>query len=276
MRILPAIDSRGYSSRSTGELREDFLVDGLFQPGLIVLNYWETDRTVIGSAVPDAASLELACPAELAAHFFNERRELGIINLGGAGSIEADGQTHPLGRYDCLYVGRGVRRVVFSSANPARPAQFYLLSYPAHTDYPTVLAAIDASPGSNLGSAGAANARRLHKFIHPDGIKSCQLVMGMTFLQPGSVWNTMPAHTHLRRSEVYLYFDIAADAALVHLAGRPEETRHLMVRDRQAVLSPPWSIHSGVGTSNYSFVWGMGGENQEFADMNLAPPASLR
>jgi 4-deoxy-L-threo-5-hexosulose-uronate ketol-isomerase len=276
MKLLPAIDPQVYARRSTAELREAFLVDGLFQSGLLVLNHWETDRTVIGSAVPGATPLELGCPRELAAQFFNERRELGIINLGGPGSVATDGQTHALGPYDCLYVGRGVRRVTFASESAARPSQFYLLSYPAHTDYPTTLASYAATPGTDLGSPATANARRLHKFIHPDGIKSCQLVMGMTFLAPGSVWNTMPPHTHLRRSEVYLYFDIAAEAALVHLAGRPDETRHLMVRDRQAVLSPPWSIHSGVGTGNYTFIWGMGGENQAFADMDAVSPSDLR
>ncbi len=276
MEIIPTIDARGYPHMSTIDLRQAFLVDGLFQPGLLVLKYWETDRTIIGSAVPGGEELALSCPRELAAAYFNERRELGIINLGGAGTVATDGKAHALQQHDCLYVGRGVRSVVFTSADPARPAQFYLLSYPAHVEHPTVQAVFAQSRGADLGDPSQANARTIHKFIHPGGIKSCQLVMGLTVLKPGSVWNTMPPHTHLRRSEVYLYFNIAAESALFHFAGRPDETRNIMVRDRQAALSPPWSIHSGVGTTNYAFIWGMGGENQEFADMDPVSPASLR
>ena len=260
---------------STSELRQAFLVAGLFQPGQLVLKYWETDRTVLGSAVPGADKLSLTCPRELAAQFFNERRELGIINLGEAGTVEVDGKTHTLQPNDCLYVGRGAKSVVFGSADAARPAQYYLLSYPAHMDYPTTHAAFASTPGTSLGTPEGANRRILYKFIHPGGIKSCQLVMGVTVLQPGGIWNTMPAHTHLRRSEVYLYFNVSAEAAVFHFAGRPDETRNLLVHDRQAVLSPPWSVHCGAGTSAYSFVWGMGGENQEFADMDAAPIKSL-
>jgi 4-deoxy-L-threo-5-hexosulose-uronate ketol-isomerase len=276
MDIIPAIDVRGYPRMSTSELRQAFLVDGLFAPGLLVLKHWETDRTIIGSAVPTAEKLALSCPRELSAKFFNERRELGIINLGEPGTVEVDGQAHTLQQLDCLYVGRGVRTVVFISADPARPAQFYLLSYPAHVEHPVAQAVFAQTTGASLGDPSQANARTIFKYIHPGGIKSCQLVMGLTMLKPGSVWNTMPPHTHLRRSEVYLYFNIAAEAALFHFAGRPDETRNLMLRDRQAVLSPPWSIHCGAGTSAYSFVWGMGGENQEFADMDAAPMHELR
>ena len=275
MDILPSIDLCGYPRMSTNELRRAFLVEGLFQPGLLTLKYWETDRTVIGGAMPGAEKLPLSCPRELAAGFFNERRELGIINLGETGSVEVDGKAYTLQPNDCLYVGRGARSVVFASADGARPAQYYLLSYPAHMDYPTALATFASTPGAELGSPATANARTLYKFIHTGGIKSCQLVLGLTILKPGSVWNTMPAHTHLRRTEVYLYFNVPSDHAVFHFAGRPEETRNLLVHDRQAVLSPPWSIHSGVGTSNYAFIWGMGGENQEFADMDPAPIKSL-
>jgi 4-deoxy-L-threo-5-hexosulose-uronate ketol-isomerase len=275
MEILPAIDVRGYPRMSTSELRQSFHVGGLFPPGLLVLKYWETDRTIIGSAVPVGEKLALPCPRELSATFFNERRELGIINLGETGSVEVDGQVHALQRLDCLYVGRGIRSVVFASADPARPAQFYLLSYPAHVAYPTALAVFSQSVGTDLGTPATANVRTIHKFIHTGGIKSCQLVMGLTMLKSGSVWNTMPPHTHLRRSEVYLYFDVPAEAAVVHLVGRPDETRNVMMHDRQAVLSPPWSVHCGAGTMNYSFIWGMGGENQEFADMDPAPISAL-
>ena len=276
MDIIPAIDPRGYTRMSTSELRQAFLVGGLFQPGALVLKYWETDRTVIGGAVPGATKLSLACPRELAATYFNERRELGIINIGDAGTVEVDGTVYSMQPLDCLYVGRGVRNVAFTSANAASPAQYYLLSYPAHTTYPTAQAALAQTPPTELGDATQANARTLYKFIHTGGIKSCQLVMGMTVLKPGSVWNTMPPHTHLRRSEVYLYFKISADSALFHFAGHPTETRNLLVRDREAVVSPPWSLHSGVGTSNYTFIWGMGGENQDFADMDKVAPADLR
>ena len=276
MDILPSIDQHAYSRMSTHELRQAFLVEGLFQPGAVVLKYWETDRTVLGGVMPGAEKLSLTCPRELAATFFNERRELGVINLGEAGSIVVDGRAYNLQPLDCLYVGRGARSVDFASANPAKPAQYYLLSYPAHTDYPTAHAAFAQTTGTELGDAAQANARTLYKFIHAGGIQSCQLVMGMTVIQPGSVWNTMPPHTHLRRSEVYLYFNVADESALFHFAGHPEETRNIMVRDRQAVVSPPWSIHSGVGTSNYTFVWGMGGENQDFADMDKVNPADIR
>ncbi len=275
MDILPSIDPRGYPRMSTSELRQAFLVTGLFQPGQVVLKYWETDRTVIGGAMPGAEKLPLGCPRELAATFFNERRELGIINLGEAGTVEVDGRVFTLQPHDCLYVGRGVRSVIFASAAAARPARYYLLSYPAHLDHPTTQAAFASTTGAQLGTAEGANRRILYKFIHPGGIKSCQLVMGVTMLQPGGIWNTMPAHTHLRRSEVYLYFNVPAEATVFHFAGRPDETRNIMVHDRQAVLSPPWSVHCGAGTSAYSFVWGMGGENQEFADMDAVAINSM-
>ena len=276
MHIIPSIDEQHYARQTTTELRQYFLLTGLFLPDQVVLNYWESDRTVIGSAVPGTQKLPLPCPNNLAAQYFNERRELGIVNLGGAGTVGVDGFSHALSPHDCLYIGRGVHSVIFASTDAAHPAQFYLLSYPAHTAYPTVQTTLAATPGVELGSDATANARSLHKFIHAAGIKSCQLVMGMTVLKPGSVWNTMPPHTHLRRTEVYLYFNIPADQTDFLLAGRPDETRDLLVHDRQAVLSPPWSIHSGVGTSHYSFIWGMGGENQEFTDMDAAPIPALR
>ncbi len=276
MEILPSIDQRGYTRMNTNELRQAFLVDGLFQAGAVVLKYWETDRTVMGGVVPGAEKLPIGCPKELASTFFNERRELGIINLGEAGSVEVDGTAYVMQNLDCLYVGRGVRSVVFASANPTAPAQFFLLSYPAHTAYPTTHASIAQTTPVELGNQQQVNARSLYKFIHTAGIKSCQLVMGITAIKPGSAFNTMPAHTHLRRSEIYLYFNIPASAAVFHFAGRPDETRNIMVHDRQAVLSPPWSVHCGAGTAAYSFVWGMGGENQEFADMDSFPIPTFR
>ena len=276
MQSINAIDPRSYGRMSTDELRAAFLVGDLFQPGRLTLRHWETDRTVIGGAVPTQEPLGLGVGKELAASHFCERRELGVINLGGNGAIEADGNRYELGSLDCLYVGRGTRDVRFASQNAARPAAFYLLSYPAHTAYPTTLARHDDINGTALGSAETANDRVLYKFIHPEGIRSCQLVMGVTLLKSGSVWNTMPPHTHTRRSEVYLYFNVPENAAVFHFLGQPQETRHLIVRDRQAVLSPPWSIHSGAGTDSYGFVWGMGGENQDFADVDPAPLSQLR
>ncbi len=276
MEQIPAADVRTYSRLSPEELRQSFLVGGLFVPGALTLKHWETDRTVVGGAVPTSAPLTLAAPRELAAASFCERRELGIVNTGGAGSVVVDGQSFALGRLDCLYVGRGASEVRFLSANASQPAQFYLLSYPAHTGYPTTYAPFSEANGIALGAPATANERVLHKLIHPAGVKSCQLVLGYTLLRPGAVWNTMPPHTHLRRSEVYLYFDIPADAAVFHFLGQPRATRHLLVHDREVALSPPWSIHSGVGTTNYAFIWGMGGENQEFADMDLLAAADLR
>ncbi len=276
MELIPASDPRSYARMSTAELRSAFLLDGLFQPGRVTLRYWETDRAVVGGAVPTRGKLALGTFRELAAQYFCERRELGIINTGGAGTVEVDGRAYALGNLDCLYVGRGAQKVAFSSKAAAKPARFYLLSYPAHASHPTTLARHDDIDGTALGAPETANDRTLYKFIHAGGIKSCQLVMGVTILKSGSVWNTMPPHTHTRRSEVYLYFDVPENAAVFHFMGQPGETRHLVVRDRQAVLSPPWSIHSGAGTDSYGFIWGMGGENQDFADMDAAPISTLR
>ena len=276
MELIPATDCRTYPRLNTAELRQSFLISGLFVPGAVTLKYWETDRTVIGGAVPLETPLALGAPREVAAAHFCERRELGVVNVGGAGAVVVDGATHALGRLDTLYIGRGAADVRFQSANPAQPAHFYLLSYPAHATYPTTAVPFSESRGVALGSPTTANERVLHKIIHPAGVRSCQLVMGYTLLQPGAVWNTMPPHTHLRRSEVYLYFDVPADAAVLHLLGEPRETRHLLVHDREVALSPSWSIHSGVGTANYGFIWGMGGENQEFADMDMLAASDLR
>lgn len=276
MEIISATDVRSYVRMSTPELRSSFLLDGLFVAGRLTVRYWETDRAVIGGAVPGRTKLTLGTARELAATYFCERRELGVINTGDDGTVEVDGVNYALGNLDCLYVGRGARKIAFGSRSAAKPAKFYLLSYPAHTSYPTTLARHDDINGTALGAPETANDRTLYKFIHAGGIKSCQLVMGVTILKAGSIWNTMPPHTHTRRSEVYLYFDVPENAAVFHFLGRPDETRHLVVRDRQAVLSPPWSIHSGAGTDSYGFIWGMGGENQDFADMDPAPIATLR
>lgn len=257
-------------------LRKEFLVPGLFSEGETRLYYWETERTILGGIVPTAASLLLPTPESMRAAFFLERREAGVVNLGGLGSVVVDGTEYTLGELDALYLGRGGRDVRFSSTDQKNPARYYLLSYPAHTSYPVRRVAFAQVKTERLGTQEAANERTLHKLIEPNTVSTCQLVMGVTCLQPGNVWNTMPPHTHLRRSEVYLYFNLPQDQAVFHFMGEPAATRHLVVRNFEAVLSPPWSIHSGVGTRNYRFVWGMGGENQEFSDMDAAPVSVLK
>lgn len=277
MKIMPAVSAEAVSRFTTDELRRTFLLESLFVPDRVDLNYWETDRTIIGSAVPLAAPLKLeASKKELAADYFLERREIGILNIGGSGSVEADGTVFEVGKLDCLYLGRGVKSVLFKSNKASDPARFYLLSYPAHTSHPATLARQTDAAAVHLGSQETANERTIYKYIHGDGVRSCQLVMGVTCMKKGSIWNTMPSHTHLRRSEAYLYFDIDPAHRIIHLMGEPSETRHLVVADSQAIVSPVWSIHSGAGTSSYSFCWGMGGENQDFNDMDGFPIAELR
>jgi len=274
MKLLP--DAVRASSLDSAALRDAFLVGGLFADGQVVLRHFDLDRVVIGGAVPLASPLALDAPASVASAYFCERRELGVLNTGGAGSVTVDGTVHAMARRDVLYVGRGARAVSFASANATTPARFYLVSYPAHAAHPTVLVTQAQATVTELGAAETANRRRLAKYIHPGAMPTGQLVMGVTELMPGSVWNTMPPHTHFRRTEVYLYFDVPADAMVVHLMGAPDETRHLIVRDHEVVLSPPWSVHAGCGTASYTFCWAMGGENQDFADMQPAPVNALR
>ena len=260
----------------TAELRDRFLVGGLFRPGEVTLRFVDLDRVVVGGAVPAGGPLVLSAPESMAADYFCERRELGVLNVGGAGSVTVDGERHPLAFRDGLYVGRGSRDVAFESDDAANPARFYLVSYPAHAAYPTTYVAHADAEASELGSAATANRRILRKYFHPGGVRTAQLVMGVTELREGSVWNTMPAHTHARRTEVYLYFRVPEDAVVVHLIGEPDQTRHLVVRDGEVALSPGWSIHSGCGTASYSFCWAMGGENQVFADMQGVAMGDLR
>jgi 4-deoxy-L-threo-5-hexosulose-uronate ketol-isomerase len=260
----------------TAELRDRFLVDGLFQPGRVTLRFVDLDRGVLGGAVPTDEPLRLEVPGAMAAEFFTERREVGVLNVGGPGAVTVDGERHVMGARDGLYVGRGSREVAFESDDAAAPARFYLVSYPAHASYPITHVAHADAEATELGSAAQANRRVLRKYFHPGGVATAQLVMGVTELQEGSVWNTMPAHTHARRTEVYLYFGLPDDAVVFHLLGEPGETRHLVVRDGQVALSPGWSIHSGCGTASYSFCWAMGGENQAFADMQHVAMGDLR
>jgi 4-deoxy-L-threo-5-hexosulose-uronate ketol-isomerase len=275
MQIRYSPRNTDYSRLTTEELRAAFLVESLFIPGEVGLVYSDADRAIIGSAVPTTGPLSLTADAELRAAFFCERRELGILNIGGAGQVIADGTTYEVARLDCVYLGRGTRDISFVSKEATQPAAFYLLSYPAHAEYPSVLARKADATAVELGRVEDANRRTIFKYIHPGGVKSCQLVMGFTQLQDGSVWNTMPPHTHTRRSEVYVYFDLGA-RRVMHFMGTPQETRHLVMSDRQVVISPSWSIHCGCGTGAYAFCWGMGGENQTFEDMDPAPLAELR
>ena len=259
----------------TEELRHRFLVGGLFQPGTVIAHYTDLDRMVCGSAVPTTAPLALPADQALGTAFFLERREIGILNVGpGPGTVRVGGTAYPLATLDCLYIGLGEKDVSFENG-PAGRAQFYFVSTPAHAKHPTTLARRADVSAAPIGDVAKANRRTILKYIHPDGIKSCQLVFGFTEFEPGSIWNTMPPHTHSRRTEIYLYFDLGDNIAM-HFMGEPHATRHLVVRDREAVLSPAWSVHCGVGTGAYRFVWAMGGDNQVFADMDPAPVATLK
>jgi 4-deoxy-L-threo-5-hexosulose-uronate ketol-isomerase len=274
MRYLPTPEQ---TARLTpDELRAHFLVSGLFVPGETRFEMVDLDRVTLGGVMPLADPIALMAPEEFAAESFTERRELGILNTGGPGSIGVDDTTFPMRKLDMLYVGRGAPQVTLRSDDPASPARYFLVSYPAHAQHPTVRVGADDADGSELGTHDQANRRRLARYIHQGGARSAQLVMGVTALHEGSVWNTMPPHTHLRRTEVYLYFDLAPDAVVFHMMGAPDSTQHIVVRDGEVALSPSWSIHSGCGTSNYTFCWAMGGENQEFSDMQGFDMITLR
>ncbi len=276
MRLYQMADAVRYGLMDTEELRETFLLEGMFEAGEIEFAYVDLDRAVIGSAVPTTDALRLETEPELRSEYFLERREMGVLNVGGRGLVTVDGTSFPMEKFDCLYVGRGSRAVRFESVDAAAPANFYLLSYPAHAEYPTALVRFAGLEGLKLGTVETCNKRTIYKAIYKEGIKSCQLVMGFTLLDPGSNWNTMPPHTHMRRSEVYFYFDVDPAHRVLHLMGPPEATSHLVVADKEIVVSPGWSIHAGVGTRNYAFCWGMGGENQAYDDMDPVTIAELR
>ena len=262
---------------TTEELREHFLVTGLFTPGRVALRHIDLDRVVLGGAVPTNGPLRLESLPSLGAGFFCERRELGVLNIGpGSGTVTVDGTRHALRPKDVLYVGVGSREVSFASDDAGTPPRFYLISYPSHVAHPAVVVRSEDAQGGEMGSAERANNRRIARYIHAAGAPSGQLVMGVTTLATGSVWNTMPAHTHHRRTEVYLYFDLPADAVVFHFMGEPNETRDIVVRDGDVVLSPGWSIHAGCGTAAYSFCWAMGGENKDYADMQAVALETLR
>ena len=261
---------------NTAELRSNFLAEKLFVNGKANFVYSHYDRMVMGGVIPTTKAIALGNYEELKSKYFLERREMGIINIGGKGTITADGKSYKLDKLSCLYLGRGVKKVSFKSNTKKTSAKFFIFSAPAHTEYPTTLYTKEEALPFTLGASETSNHRTIYKYIHGDGIKSCQVVMGLTVLQEGSVWNTMPAHTHDRRSEVYLYFDVPKNQGVMHFMGQPQETRHLWVQNHQAIISPPWSIHAGSGTASYSFIWAMAGENQDFADMDFIELKMIR
>ena len=265
---------------TTEELRKEFLIQDLYKPDQVTAVYSHVDRMVTLGCMPvsEKVSIDKGIDvwANFGTHYFLERREIGIFNIGGDGCITVDGTVYELGYKDCLYITRGAKEVLFESADAAKPARFYMVSAPAHTSYETRLLKLADANKRPCGDAKTSNKRVINQFIHPDVLKTCQLSMGMTVLEPGSVWNTMPAHTHERRMEVYMYFEVPEDQVVFHMMGQGQETRHIVMRNEEAVISPSWSIHSGAGTSNYTFIWAMGGENQEFDDMDNIPTQDLR
>lgn len=277
MEVRYSPDKEGFKRFTTEEVRNSFLIDKLFLKNQLTVVYSDVDRSITGSAVPVGKTLKLtASKKEMAADYFTQRREIGIINIGGKGSITIAKKNYKMNNIDALYIGRGAKNISFKSSDSKNPAMYYFVSYPAHTSYPTKQVKLEDAESVHLGSVADSNKRTIHKYILPGKVDTCQLVMGLTILEEGSVWNTMPAHTHQRRSEVYMYFGLRKDSIVVHLIGDPEETRHVIVRDKQAVLSTSWSMHSGAGTQNYSFIWAMGGENQEFDDMDWIPMKKLK
>ncbi|MDR2534672.1 MAG: 5-dehydro-4-deoxy-D-glucuronate isomerase [Treponema sp.] len=266
-------DVKGYDTKT---LRDHFLFEKVFVPDEISLGYTHVDRVVFGGAMPVTKKLRLEGGKDFGSDVFLDRRELGIICIGGTGTVSADGKEYPMKKGDGLYIGKGVKEVTFAGADKNNPPKFYLASAPAHIPYPTVFIPIEKANPRKLGEAPTVNVRTIYQYVHPAVCQSCQLVMGMTILEEGSVWNTMPCHTHERRMEVYVYFDMKPGAVVFHLHGQAGETRHLVVQNEQAVISPSWSIHSGVGTGAYTFIWAMAGENQTFDDMDAVQTPDLR
>lgn len=266
-------DSKHYT---TEKMREEFLIQDLFTPDNIKLVYSHVDRIIVGGVCPAGKTLKLEASHELGVTYFLERRELGIINIGGEGTVILDGTEYDMVTRDTLYVGMGTKDVEFKSKDAKNPAKFYLNSAPAHKTYPTVKIDISKANKRHIGTPEESNVRTINQLIHPDVCQTCQLMMGLTELDPTSMWNTMPCHTHDRRMEVYLYFDIPSDGVVFHLMGEPTETRHIVVRNEEAVISPSYSIHSGVGTKSYTFIWGMVGENQTFDDMDHVAMSDIK
>lgn len=276
MEIRQPIHSEHAKQLDTAGLREQFLIEDMFQAGQINLTYSHIDRIIVGGAVPTTEALMLEGGKEIGVDYFLERRELGAINIGEPGLAIVDGETFEIGTREAIYVGKGTKEVKFESVSAEKPARFYVNSAPAHMTYPTrKITREDASP-ETLGSQENCNVRTINKYLHPAVLPTCQLLMGLTELAPGSLWNTMPCHTHERRMEVYLYFNMKDDNIVFHYMGEPQETRHIVMRNEQAVISPSWSIHSGVGTAAYTFIWSMVGENQTFHDMDHVAMSDLK
>ncbi len=286
MEVRTASSPKDMKNYDTKRLREEYLIDDLFKPDEIKLVYSHIDRIITGSAVP-VKPLKLTAGEELKAEYFLQRREMGVINIGPKGYITIDGKRYEVGHKEAMYIGMGAKDIVFESDDSKNPAKFYINSAPAHMTYPTKLIKLEGTPSEDvvivkpenkkeLGSLEEANHRTINKFILPGQVETCQLEMGMTHLEPGSVWSSMPCHTHDRRMEVYLYFDMDDDQMLMHFCGEPTETRHIVMHNEQAVISPSWSIHCGCSTKNYTFIWGMVGENQDFDDMDDVRPIDLR
>ncbi|RYY54308.1 MAG: 5-dehydro-4-deoxy-D-glucuronate isomerase [Chitinophagaceae bacterium] len=276
MRVIHQVHPEDFVKYNTGQIRDKFLLDGLVKPGSIEFVYTHYDRMMVGAAFPQGEPLKLETFDELKSNYFLERRELGIINIGGTGTVTVDGSSYEMGKQDCLYVGKGVAEVVFEKATRGNSGKFILFSCPAHQSYPTRLMKPSEALPAELGSLDNNNHRTINKYIHLDGIRSCQLVLGVTNFQKGSIWNTMPPHTHDRRMEAYFYFDLPENQRVIHFMGEPHETRHLFLDNEQGIVSPSWSIHSGTATANYSFIWAMAGENLVFTDMDALTLQQLR
>ncbi|MCC8046621.1 MAG: 5-dehydro-4-deoxy-D-glucuronate isomerase [Clostridiales bacterium] len=272
MDIRYSANQRDVKRYTTEELRDEFLIQNLYQADQVVAVYSHVDRMVTLGCMPVNEEVPIEKGIDVWANFgtsyFLERREIGIFNIGCPGKVTVDGTVYPMGNKDCLYITRGAKKVLFTSDSPEAPAKFYMVSAPAHCSYETRLIKIEDAAKRPVGAAETSNKRTINQFIHPDVLKTCQLCMGLTVLEPGSVWNTMPAHTHERRMEIYTYFDLPEGNVVFHMMGEGQETRHIVMHNEEAVISPSWSIHAGAGTSNYTFIWAMGGENQEFDDMD--------
>jgi 4-deoxy-L-threo-5-hexosulose-uronate ketol-isomerase len=275
MKTVVLADPVRYPRMTTEELRETFLLNDLYVPGKIKVSYVELERAVVGYAAPVESALELPTYPELRAEYFLERRELGVLNIGGAGKVTVEGKAYDLNNLDVLYIGKGTKKVSFASKDKAKPAIFYLMSYPAHMTYPVALVCKEDANPTEMGNQESCNKRTICKYIHQEGARSCQLVMGVTHLHPGNVWNSFPPHTHMRRSEIYMYFNLPENERMFHMMGQPQQTKHIVMSDKDIVVSPLWSIHAGVATHAYSFCWGMGGENQVYSDMDPAPIKDL-
>jgi len=280
MDIRYSANQKDFRRYTTEETRKEFLIENLYVPDEVVAVYSHVDRMVTLGCMPtkEVVSIDKGIDVwkNFGTQYFLERREIGIFNIGGAGTITADDESFEMGYKDCLYITKGTKKVTFASADPEKPAKFYMVSAPAHKSCKTTFIPIEKAAKRPLGAMETSNKRVINQFIHPDVLETCQLSMGMTVLEPGSVWNTMPAHTHERRMEIYMYFEIPENNVVFHMMGEGNETRHIVMLNEQAVISPSWSIHAGAGTSNYTFIWAMGGENQAFDDMDNIPTTELR